>query len=91
MTTVWKLVSLSAATALLAACSHTVEREVVQPVVQPAPVVVAPAPTVERVIVQQPAAPQEIVPPMPTPDVHWVPGHWSRVGNDWLWVRGYWQ
>ena len=39
MNTAWKLLSISAAAAMLAACSHTTTREVVreQPIVQQAP------------------------------------------------------
>jgi hypothetical protein len=30
-------------------------------------------------------------PGVPTREsARWVPGHWSFVGNDWVWVKGQW-
>jgi hypothetical protein len=89
MKTSWNLVTVSAAAAMLAACSHTVtQREVVheQPVVQ--------QPVVERVtVVQPPPVMQEPVPAVtavPYPGARWVPGYWNWSGQEWVWVKGRW-
>jgi hypothetical protein len=29
-------------------------------------------------------------PPARDPGSRWVPGYWSFVGNDWVWVKGHW-
>ena len=94
MKTTWTFVTVGAAVAALAACSHTVtEREVVheQPVVQQ-PVIQQPV--VERVmVVQPPPVVQEPVPAvsaMPYPDARWVPGYWNWSGTEWVWVKGRW-
>ena len=92
MKTTWTFVTVSAAAAMLAACSHTVtEREVVQPVVaQP----VVQQPVVERVtVVQPPPVVQEPVPAvsaMPYAGARWVPGYWNWSGREWVWVKGHW-
>ncbi|TMH10276.1 MAG: hypothetical protein E6H58_20970 [Betaproteobacteria bacterium] len=90
MKTAWKLVSVGAATAMVAACSHTVtEREVVrQPVVQ-----VQPQRTVENVtIIQPPPAPQEQMPPAPAATGYsWVPGHYAWRNGAWHWDQGQWR
>ena len=83
MNTAWKLVSLSAATALMAGCSHTTtEREIVheQPVVQQQPTT-----TVERVtVVQPPPAPVEQMPPAPAASGYaWLPGHYEWQAGEW--------
>jgi hypothetical protein len=89
MNTAWKLVSMSAAAAMVAACSHTTEREIVreQPVVQQAP-----ATTVERVtVLQPPPAPQEVMPAPPAPSGYtWVPGHYAFRSGQWQWETGSW-
>jgi hypothetical protein len=89
MNTAWKLVSMSAAAAMVAACSHTTEREIVreQPIVQQAP-----TQTVERVtIVQPPPAPQETMPAPPAPTGYsWVPGHYAYRNGSWQWESGSW-
>ena len=89
MHTTLKLVSMSAAAAMVAACSHTTEREIVreQPVVQQAP-----APAADRVVVlQPPPAPQETVPAPPAPTGYtWVPGQQVFRNGQWQWEAGSW-
>ena len=83
---------MSAAAAMVAACSHTTEREIVreQPVVQQAP---APAPTVERVtVLQPPPTPQETMPAPPAPTGYtWVPGQHVFRNGQWQWESGSWR
>lgn len=89
MNTALKLVSMSAAAAMVAACSHTTEREIVreQPVVQQAP-----APTVEHVtVLQPPPTPQETMPAPPAPNGYtWVPGQYVFRSGQWQWESGSW-
>jgi hypothetical protein len=92
MNTVWKLASITAA-ALAAACSHTTTREVVreQPIVQPQPVVQAPAPVERTVILQPPAAPVETMPAPPAATGYtWLPGRWAFRDGQWQWEAGSW-
>jgi hypothetical protein len=90
MKTAWKIISAGAATAMVAACSHTVtEREIVrQPVVEQQP-----ATTVEHVtVIQPPAAPQEAMPPAPaTTGYTWLPGHYVWRDGAWSWDAGQWR
>jgi len=89
-----RVVPLCMSVLLLGACaSRTVERQVVreQPIVQPAPVVQqAPAQPVERMVIVQPAAPYEEIPPAPSATGYtWIAGHY--VWRDgWTWERGHW-
>jgi len=88
MKTALKVVSVGAATALLAACSHTVtEREVVrEPVVQQV------RPVEHVTIVQPPPAPQEQMPPAPSASGYtWVPGHYAWRNGAWTWDPGQWR
>ena len=73
---------------LIGACAtRTVERQVIreQPIVQQAP-----AQPAERVVIMQPAAPQEEIPPAPSATGYtWIAGHY--VWRDgWTWERGHW-
>jgi hypothetical protein len=95
MNTALKLVSMSAAAAMVAACSHTTEREIVreQPIVQQAPAPApAPATTVEHVtVLQPPPAPQETMPAPPSSSGYtWVPGHYAFRNGQWQWESGTW-
>lgn len=38
-----------------------------------------------------PPAPDEVVPPQPSPTMVWVPGYWSFDGTNWTWVSGQYQ
>jgi len=38
-----------------------------------------------------PPAPDEAIPPKPSPTVVWVPGYWSFDGTNWTWVSGQYQ
>jgi hypothetical protein len=46
----------------------------------------------QSTVVIAPAAPpairEEVVPPAPTADVVWQPGHWSWSGSQYVWVNG---
>jgi hypothetical protein len=46
----------------------------------------------QSTVVIAPAAPppirEEIVPPAPSTDVVWQPGHWSWIGTQYVWVSG---
>lgn len=52
--------------------------------------VVTPAPSVrETVVVEAPPAPRvETVGVPPTAEHVWIPGHWTREGDRWVWVGG---
>jgi hypothetical protein len=75
-----------AAAAMVAACSHTTERQIVreQPVVQQQPS------TVERVTVLAAAgAPQEAMPGAARAHGYtWVPGHYAFRNGAWTWESG---
>ncbi len=38
-----------------------------------------------------PPPPVEVVPVMPAPGLHWVPGHYREGERDWIWVPGHWR
>jgi hypothetical protein len=38
-----------------------------------------------------PPPPVEMVPVMPAPGLHWVPGHYREGDRDWIWVPGHWR
>jgi hypothetical protein len=84
MKTAWKIASLGSAAALLAACSHTVEREVIRQPVQETP------PT-HVTVVEPPSAPQDVMQPAPAPTGYsWIPGHYVWRNSDWAWENGHW-
>ncbi|MFN7140280.1 MAG: hypothetical protein ACK4UN_13170, partial [Limisphaerales bacterium] len=46
----------------------------------------------ETVVVDAPPAPQQEVVGVPPSGEHvWIPGHWSRSGDRWVWVSGRWE
>lgn len=46
-----------------------------------------------RVVVATPPPPLRVepMPPSPSPNVFWVPGHWRWQGNQHVWVAGRWE
>ena len=86
MNTLLKIASLGALATLAACTTNRVTREVVreQPIVQQA------AP--ERVVVvQQPAAPVETIPPAPAATGYsWIAGHHEWRDGRWNWMPGQW-
>lgn len=49
-------------------------------------------PAREIVVVESPPAPRvETMGIAPTRDHVWVPGHWSRNGDRWIWSSGRWE
>jgi hypothetical protein len=42
-------------------------------------------------LVQIPKVEEEIVTPMPSGEVVWVPGNWERRGDQWVWTKGRWE
>jgi hypothetical protein len=48
--------------------------------------------TKEVVVVDTPPAAQvETIGVAPSPDHVWMPGHWTRDGNRWVWMSGRWE
>ena len=52
--------------------------------------VAAPAFAQVEIIERAPLAPiVEVIPPLPRPGMHWVPGHYAWRGARWFWIRGH--
>lgn len=80
-----KLVLATAAMVLIATGCYT-RREIIHER--------AGAPTTVRevVITETPPAPQvEVMGVAPGPDYVWLPGHWTRSGDRWVWTSGRWE
>lgn len=67
---------------------------------RPPPVAVQPPATIqhERVVVREPVVVRDAPPPrmgaiavVPSPQHVWVPGYWTRRGDDWAWQSGHWE
>ncbi|WAH56919.1 YXWGXW repeat-containing protein [Pseudomonas silvicola] len=46
---------------------------------------------VEPVHPRRPPPPVEVVPVMPAPGYHWVPGHYRWGPGRWVWEPGHWR
>jgi hypothetical protein len=79
------LLLVTAATALIATGCYT-RREIIHERAGAAPVV-------REVVVTQapPTAPVETMGTAPSPKHVWIPGHWSRTGEQWVWSSGRWE
>jgi len=48
--------------------------------------------TREVMVVEAPPAPRmEVRSTIPSPAHEWIPGHWSRQSDEWVWIDGGWQ
>ncbi|CAN7206825.1 YXWGXW repeat-containing protein [Pseudorhodoferax sp. LjRoot39] len=68
----WALAALVAGSALVGACTTVVQ----EPAHQRAVIREVPAPLVE------------VIPALPGPGLHWVPGHWAWREGNWRWIGG---
>ncbi|MBA4149883.1 MAG: YXWGXW repeat-containing protein [Verrucomicrobia bacterium] len=87
MKTSFKILSIASFAAVAVTGCYT-EREIIR---EPAGAVPTSSRTVvrETVVVDQPPVPQvEAVGVAPSGEHVWVPGHWMRQGDRWVWMSG---